>query len=123
MCSTSIDIYGFPFYISPMPSALSLAGRQFGKLRVVSRCGISPHGKTTWNVVCVCGTRCVVIGTQLISGATKSCGCLQRESVRRRNWRHGAAIRGKQIPEYRIWSHLWGRCTNESDSQFKYYGG
>lgn len=66
-----------------------LTGRRFDRLTVVKRDGtyVSPDGLTTtpkWLCVCDCGNTSTVIGRNLITGATRSCGCLRKERLKRR---------------------------------------
>jgi len=60
-----------------MVKALDLVGKKFGKLTVVSRSDSDKHGKTRWNCICDCGNDCIINGSCLKSGNTKSCGCLK----------------------------------------------
>lgn len=59
-----------------------LSGAKFGKLLVLSRAEdyISQSGKryTRYNCVCECGNTGLVTRKNLISGHTKSCGCISR---------------------------------------------
>jgi hypothetical protein len=60
-----------------------------------------------------------------MSGGTRSCGCLNRESARkspnlRRNPR-GPKVERK--PEYNSWYAMKRRCTDGEHIAFKYYGG
>lgn len=59
-----------------------LTGQKFGRLTVVGR---APNkGKQTmWLCRCTCGNETVVAGYTLTHGLTQSCGCLQREILRR----------------------------------------
>lgn len=66
-----------------------LAGRQFGRLTVISRSPqpyVSPKGKTEsrWICRCDCGKEIIVTQSNLRNGSTRSCGCLQSEKVRKR---------------------------------------
>lgn len=67
-----------------MSELKDLTGKRFGKLTVIDRAPskITPKGqhKTMWNCVCDCGNASVVGTTNLLSGHTKSCGCLQKTS-------------------------------------------
>ena len=62
-------------------------GRTFGRLSVVKR--LENHvtkGGTTfskWQCRCVCGTEVSVIGIDLRSGKTRSCGCLHNELIQK----------------------------------------
>lgn len=71
-----------------------LTGQRFGRLTVVERDGtyVSPDGLTTtpkWLCVCDCGNTSTVIGRNLITGATRSCGCLRKERLKRRKRKCG----------------------------------
>lgn len=67
--------------------ALELTGQRFGAMTVLRRVGshacvtLQPYGEPTlssfsaWLCRCDCGREKVVIGTNLKSGKTKSCGC------------------------------------------------
>lgn len=60
-----------------------MTGLKFGRLTVISRAEnyIYPKGTplVKWNCLCECGNEVAVLGTNLRSGTTKSCGCLQSE--------------------------------------------
>lgn len=67
-----------------------LTGRRFGRLTVLGYEG-SRNGRTLWRCRCDCGRETIVLRPNLISGATKSCGCLRadtrKELVRQgRSW-------------------------------------
>ena len=51
----------------------------------------------------------------LTSGAAKSCGCLQKESVTKHGeWKN---------PLFKVWKGILSRCTNPSDKRYARYGG
>lgn len=56
------------------PAGLDLTGKRFGRLIAIERAD-KRHGKVTWRCLCDCGNETTVIGSQLKSGRTKSCGC------------------------------------------------
>ena len=64
-----------------MGALIDLTGQKFNRLQVISK---SPKrnasGQVYWNCLCECGKECVVCGTSLRSGHTKSCGCLNIET-------------------------------------------
>lgn len=61
---------------------LNLLGKTFGRLTVESCAGPDKHGKVCWRCVCSCGNGSTVTGSQLTTGKTRSCGCLQKEAAR-----------------------------------------
>lgn len=52
----------------------NLINKKFGRLKVISY-----QGKSMWKCQCSCGNYKNIRGSSLKSGATQSCGCLQKE--------------------------------------------
>jgi hypothetical protein len=74
-----------------------------------------------WHFMCECGNVCDVTMKLVVSGHTKSCGCLAREKLIERNTTHGLA---KQYPKtYRTWKDMRARCNNPNNTEFHNYGG
>ena len=96
----------------------NLKGKRFGRLVVVSLNSID-DGKAIWNCMCDCGKNIAVSRNSLISGNTKSCGCLHNEIIQKgTNYKHG--LTNTRI--YKIWSGMKKRCNNPKDSNYKNYG-
>jgi 5-methylcytosine-specific restriction endonuclease McrA len=53
-----------------------LTGRKFGRLVVLSRAGSNRFQKPTWLCQCNCGKEKIVVGNALLTGNTRSCGCI-----------------------------------------------
>ncbi len=62
---------------------------------------------------CDCGTVRNVSRFDLLSGKSKSCGCLSR------NKKHGYS----ETKIYDVWSKMRSRCLNKNDKRFSDYGG
>lgn len=64
----------------PRTHSANLAGKRFGRLLVLRE---TEHrigtGHILWEVECDCGQVNLVTSANLISGNTKSCGCLQAD--------------------------------------------
>ena len=56
-------------------------GKKYGRLTVLSRQGSNSANRALWLCQCDCGKQIVVIGKNLRSGNTCSCGCLQKEKL------------------------------------------
>ena len=61
---------------------IDLTGRKYGRLKVIKR--VPSDNKYSaprplWLCECECGNTTVVIGANLRTGMTRSCGCLRRE--------------------------------------------
>jgi hypothetical protein len=92
-------------------------GTAFGRLKVIGESAkVGKHRK--FNCVCICGNKKTVFMNSLRSGATKSCGCLQRDVVSKTSFRHGLS----RSPEYGIYHGMIQRCKNQKSKWFKYYG-
>jgi hypothetical protein len=92
---------------------------RYGKLTVLEYAGSNKDGRTLWACICDCGNTTVVTGKALRRGHTKSCGCLQRDTVTTQNSTHKLSA----SPEYRAWWAMRQRCTNPSQSLYHRYGG
>lgn len=100
-------------------------GDKFGRWTVT---GVAPrkgHNKR-WSVKCDCGNVGSVFHFSLENGASKSCGCFQREisrSICISRTIHGDACRGKMTRLRSIWGDIRKRCTNPRTKSFVNYGG
>ena len=57
----------------------------FGRLTVLSLMGKKPSGKKIFLCSCQCGNIKSVVGVNLTKGITKSCGCLNKEWLTKKN--------------------------------------
>ena len=57
----------------------------FDRLTVIELDGLSPRGESMWLCACRCGAQVAVSQSNLKSGGTRSCGCLQEEERARRS--------------------------------------
>jgi hypothetical protein len=60
---------------------IDLAGVVKGRWHVLTPAGKSANGKAMWLCRCACGTERVVASEHLVSGTSRSCGCLQKETT------------------------------------------
>jgi len=104
-----------------MGKKLNLKGKRFHYLLVLQENGHDKHNKVLWLCQCDCGNQTTVVGSKLVNGSTKSCGCFQKEAAVLFNTKHGHSKEGS--PEYRSWKAMNTRCTNPHIRQFDDYGG
>jgi hypothetical protein len=104
-----------------MPAFLDLTNQIFGRLTVLSRHPERKDNRTQWICQCSCENKTIVVIQMgsLRSGATQSCGCLQKEAVTKSATKHGL----HNFPEYRAWAAMKDRCYNEKNEHYKSYGG
>lgn len=93
-------------------------GVRFGRLVVTSKSSKSSSGKQRFLCTCDCGKDLVVVSNSLVTGRTKSCGCLSKETSLTVNKTHGKS----QTGTYRIWSGMISRCHNEKNKSYAKYG-
>jgi hypothetical protein len=68
------------------PSLIQIAPDiRFGRLTVIDRAGLTSSGGFRWKCRCDCGNITYLSAASLRNGTTKSCGCLQKEIVRKYN--------------------------------------
>lgn len=100
-------------------NAKDITGQTFGRLTAIAPVAKSKHGGIKWLCICCCGTETVVIARCLISGNTRSCGCLNDELAAERKTTHNFC----KLPEYKVWKAMIQRCTNPKNKAFHNYGG
>lgn len=102
---------------------INLTGLRFGRLVVVDRAGTSKNRQAIWRCQCDCGNVTDVLSISLRRGATRSCGCLLRESASERatarNTTHGA----RHTRLYNTWRGMRERCINPAHKSYADYGG
>ena len=99
-----------------------LCGKKFGRLTVLS-CAPSQLKGIHWDCRCDCGKKVSVRGDCLKLGNTRSCGCLQKETVSKIFFKHGGQTDGKKTRTYLSWDGMIQRCLNPKNSRFRDYGG
>ena len=98
-------------------------GRKYGRLTVIGiEHKLSGKYRTAYAVCgCDCGSNVIVQVSALRSGATKSCGCLEEEYLKKsRGSRNESRTKS---PLYGTWSGMRQRCFNKNSHAYKNYGG
>ena len=99
-----------------------LVGKRFGKLLVLHETSRRMHSYVVWKCLCDCGNYTETSSFYLTMGDTQSCGCLHKEQLARRNFKHGDAKRGNRKRLNNIWKGLNRRCYNANDRVYRWYG-
>lgn len=102
-----------------MAASIDLTGNKYGRLTVICSNGPGTTGEMTWLCRCECGNIRIVRGSNLRKGLTSSCGCMQKEAVRKANLIHGLC----DARIHRIWSAMKQRCYNPNATCYRNYGG
>src|SRR5262249_18299393 len=110
---------------------IDLTGQRFGRWMVLAihpkrmRYGKAGHAvMALWMCRCsACGTERLVFATNLRRRLSKSCGCAAHEATRKRNTKHGHAVRSQPTRAYVAWQHMKQRCLNPNNKDYDNYGG
>ena len=113
-----LTVLGLIRYNKTMVIKINHAGKRYGKLEVLSQAtqtGVHPK----WNCLCDCGKKSIVTSTKLVSGSTKSCGCLR---VNAQDFRK-SEVKTIYPKEHSIWKNMRQRCLNPNTHKYFIYGG
>jgi len=102
--------------------AIDLTNKKFGRLTALGPVEQTKYG-AKWLCACECGGKTTVLARSLRRGATKSCGCLNRELASARNSEINKTHGRTNTPEFRAWQGMWQRCGNVKDKNYNSYGG
>lgn len=94
---------------------LDLTGQTFHYLTVIDLHYVCY--RSFWRCRCKCGNEVVVNANGLRSGNTKSCGCYNKEQIKKANTKHKDC--GTKL--YWIWGGIINRTTNVNNKRHKYY--
>lgn len=109
-----------------MPRVLDLTGVRFGRLVAIRQDGFVMAGrekKRAWLCQCDCGCTKQLPTGALRSGNTTSCGCLHKEQLAARSYRHGASHGRDGSRTYSAWCAMKSRCNNPANIGYANYGG
>lgn len=102
-----------------MPFDLSIIGKRFGRLIILSSNGKAKRGGHLVLCRCDCGKEKQFHAGNLKHKKTKSCGCLTIERLKT----HGHTLNRTRTPEYGAWKGMRNRCYRRGDRGYKNYGG
>lgn len=103
---------------------MNLLGMRFGRWTVVESTGKNKRGRDTWRCLCDCGVeKPTVIGLNLRSGISTSCGCGQRDAAVRAKTKHGHMSGGVESLTHVSWRGMIDRCSNHKRQDSSSYSG
>lgn len=99
-----------------------LTGCRFGRQVAIKFVGKNKYSNMLWLCKCDCGNEHVVPSGKLVSGKSRSCGCLAKEAAKERATIHGLLSGGKKPRTFIIWNGMKARCFNPKSTSYKSYG-
>ena len=103
-----------------------ITGEKFGRLIAIEPVGANRFHKVMWRCICECGKETVVVGSDLRSGAVRSCGCLHSEAAAengRKSREHVIKHHGSHEKLYFAWRSMRNRCGNKRHPRYRDWGG
>ena len=98
-------------------------GEKYGRLTIKEYAGKAKNGSTLVKCICDCGAEKTVRLYALKNGTIKSCGCLAKELLIKRNKTIKYTTHGQSKTRlYTIWCDIKQRCLNKNQEVFKHYG-
>lgn len=97
-------------------------GDMLGRLTVLSCIG-TRNGRKIGEFKCSCGKIKILKFTQVLSGKTRSCGCLFKEEVASNLPKLATKHGKKHTKVYQAWRSMFNRCNNPNTECFHRYGG
>lgn len=97
-----------------MPKLIDITGKKFNRLTAVEY-----KGSEKWLFRCDCGNEKIMSASDVRLGKAKSCGCIHKEMLSKRETTHGMS----KTRLYSVWRGMKVRCYNENSEEFHRYGG
>ena len=98
---------------------VDLTNFKYGKLTVIKKTNEkTKDNKILWLCQCKCGNTITLQTYAILSGRTRSCGCLRPELSKKLF----SGVRQENLRLYRIWTGIKQRCYNEKYNDYKDYG-
>lgn len=93
---------------------IDLIGKRFGRLTVIELVGKDKSYNKLYKCRCECGNFKIVPQDRLVTGKTKSCGCLKKERLTK----HGKS----RTKLYDVHQQMLARCYNPNSKNYEKYG-
>lgn len=104
-------------------NAKDYTGKKFNFL-IGLRSGPKKGTRYAWFWKCIACRRVKLLASaSVVSGETKSCGCVRYKLSSRSHIKHGHCSGNKDSSEYMIWRSMKSRCLRKKDQNYKSYGG
>ncbi len=97
---------------------------KYNKLKAISKNGRDKNGKQIWLFRCDCGKEVTKCLSDVKSGNTESCGCLNLQRIKERHrMKTGFDTPVSKMPEYAVYLSAKRRCEKSNDPAYSRYGG
>ena len=97
----------------------NIIGKRFGRWTVLEEAPSDNPSQPKFWCICDCGNKSSVYMYSLLSGRSRSCGCIQKEEASKVNYKHG--FYKERL--YHVWDGMKQRCNNPNHVAYSNYGG
>lgn len=97
----------------------NVIGKKYGNIEIIGELERSSSKQRVVAFKCQCGNESKTLLLNIVSGNTKSCGCLRKKLVSIKRKTHGLS----KTSIYRIFHGMKNRCFNKNNNAYKDYGG
>jgi hypothetical protein len=94
------------------------SGDKFNNLTVIKNLNKSVSKQKIWLVECDCGKQIEISASKLFCNGKRSCGCLHKNILLKRNTKHGLS----KSRLYIVFKSIKNRCLNPKSKAYKNYG-
>lgn len=98
---------------------IDITDMRFNRLTAIKYLRYDNNNGSVWLFKCDCGKFIETHSSHVRRGATKSCGCYNRDRIRQKTAKHNFG--GTKIQT--AWSHIKQRCYNPNCKSYADYGG
>lgn len=104
----------------PRSTKFNIVGKRFSRLVALSFCP-DDNKYTSFMFECDCGNIKKILAQSVVSGNTTSCGCYQKEALKKANTTHGHSGKGR-TKTYNTWAGMMGRGAWGCHPSYQSYG-
>lgn len=105
------------------PKMADLTGMKFGRWTIIEYSHRNISRDHFWLCICECGTKRAVNSSGLRNGTSKSCGCINKERLKKNTHKYGLDNPKAQKRIYSTWKRMKNRCNSSTATGYEYYGG
>jgi len=96
--------------------------KKYGRLKPIRFLHKNNDNRDVWLFLCDCGNEHTVNIKDVKSGHSKSCGCLARELLVKRNYKHGHSKHNNiGTPEFKAWLQMKKRIFDKTYHAYEHY--
>lgn len=96
-----------------------LTGKRFNRLTVIKLQERTDRRRYMWLCKCDCGNEIVVSSDHLKSNHTRSCGCWNKDRIKKLNYKNGLS----NTKLHYAYHNMCNRCMRKNNYEYKHYGG